>query len=92
MTVRVVPLHSSAASDSHVGGTAADRVAPVIQLSESLWIRTRLPVPTCTRTTIPVAVRPHPTRLDDQQVPAREKLAGANNGGAGALVAPVRRP
>lgn len=54
MTVRVVPLASDEAGDSHVGGTAAERVTLVGKLSEEVWARTRRPLPTYTRATMPV--------------------------------------
>lgn len=57
MTVRVVPLHSPEARDSRVGGTAAERVALVVRLSEELWARTQRPLPTYTRETIPFALK-----------------------------------
>jgi hypothetical protein len=56
MSVRVVPLHSPEASDAHVGGTAAERVALVVMLSESSWDRTGRSRPTYTRSTMPVAI------------------------------------
>ena len=56
MTVRVVPLWSDEAGESHVGGTGADRLALVRTLSEELWARTHRPLPTYTRATMPVNV------------------------------------
>jgi hypothetical protein len=58
MTVRVVPLRSAEAGDSRVGGTVAERVALVVTLSEELWARTQKPLPTYTRETMPVALKP----------------------------------
>lgn len=57
-TVRVVPLHSPEACDSHVGGTVAERVALVGALSEELWARTHRPLLTYTRATMPVILTP----------------------------------
>lgn len=64
MTVRVVPLHSREAGDARVGGTAADRVALVAKLSEALWARTRRPLPTYTRATMPVEITSLRTRSE----------------------------
>ena len=61
MTARVVPLESREASDPRVGGTPADRLALVAQLSNALWARTRRPLPSYTRATIPVRITAHPT-------------------------------
>ncbi len=58
MTVRVVPLTSTEAGDSRVGGTVAERVALVLRLSEDLWTRTQRPLPTYTRATMPFALKP----------------------------------
>lgn len=57
MTVRIVPLDSPEASDSRVGGTAAERVALVTVLSQELWVLTRRPLPVYTRATMPIVVR-----------------------------------
>lgn len=56
MTVRVVSLHSREAGESLVGGTAAERVALVVELSAMLWARTCRPLPTYTRATMPVVL------------------------------------
>ncbi len=56
MTARLVPLHSSEAGEAVVGGTAAERLALVIELSETSWVRTRQPLPEYTRATMPVAI------------------------------------
>ena len=56
MTVRVVPLRSSAAAESRVGGTIVERLALVFALSESSWSLTRRPLPGYTRATMPVVV------------------------------------
>lgn len=53
MTGRVVPLRSDEASDARVGGTAAERLALVRELSERMWALSGRPVPTYTRATIP---------------------------------------
>ena len=59
MTARVVPLRSPEASDSRVGGTGADRVALVAQLSAALWARSQRPLPSYTRATMPVRMTSH---------------------------------
>jgi hypothetical protein len=56
MTVRIVPLTSQEAGAARVGGSAAERVALVARLSEGLWARTRRPLPTYTRATMPIAI------------------------------------
>ena len=56
MTVRVVPLNSPEAGEARVGGTAADRLALVARLSESSWARTRRPLPSYTRATMPIVI------------------------------------
>lgn len=67
MTVRVVPLGSPEAGDSRVGGTATDRVTLVGTLTEALWARTRRPLPTYTRDTMPVAFTPLRAQSDSEQ-------------------------
>ena len=64
MTVRLVPLHSREAGDARVGGTATERLALVIQLSEMLWARTGRPLPKYTRATMPVTISPLGARPD----------------------------
>ena len=56
MTARVVPLHSREAGDVTVGGSAADRLVLVAQLSETSWKLTGRPLPVYTRATMPVVV------------------------------------
>ena len=56
MTVRVVPLRSREASDARVGGSVAERVSLVGQLSEMLWTQTGRPRPRYTRTSMPVVL------------------------------------
>ena len=53
MTARIVPLQSDEAGDGRVGGTAAERLALVAQLSRRSWALTKQPLPTYTRRTIP---------------------------------------
>jgi len=62
--VRVVPLHSPEASDSRAGGTAAERVALVAELSEMLWTRAGKPLPAYTRATMPIVVTTLGARRD----------------------------
>ena len=54
MTARVVPLASDDAGDGRVGGTAADRLVLLADLSRRMWELTRRPHPTYTRATMPV--------------------------------------
>ena len=56
MTVRVVPLTSREAGDPRMGGTPAERVAAVAELTELAWKLAGRPFPTYTRATIPVIV------------------------------------
>ncbi len=58
MTARVVPLGSADAADSLVGGTVAERLALVADLSETMWNLTRQPRPQYSRATMPVTLRP----------------------------------
>jgi len=64
MTARVVPLHSREAGEAVVGGTAAQRLALVIELSETSWVSTRQPLPDYTRATMPVAISSLGARRD----------------------------
>ena len=64
MSVRVVPLHSPEASDARVGGTAAERIALVLTLSETSWERTGRKRPTYTRSKMPVLVTTLGARRD----------------------------
>ena len=56
MTARIVPLRSDEAGDARVGGTAAERLALVGELSRRAWALTKRPIPTYTRRTIPVVL------------------------------------
>jgi len=62
MTARVVPLYSEEAGDARVGGTVAERLALVGELSRRMWALTKRPWPSYTRRTMPVKV----TTLADQ--------------------------
>jgi len=62
MTARVVPLRSDEAGDSRVGGTAAERLVLVGELSRRAWALSKRPLPTYTRQTMPVRL----TTLADQ--------------------------
>ena len=53
---RVVPLTSRAAGEARVGGTVAERVALVAELSEMLWAHTGRPHASYTRATMPVSI------------------------------------
>ena len=54
MTARIVPLRSDEAGDARVGGTVAERVALVGELSRRMWALTGQPLPSYTRATMPV--------------------------------------
>jgi hypothetical protein len=56
MTARVVPLRSDDASDARVGGTAEERLALLAELSQRMWALTQRPLPSYTRSTIPVRI------------------------------------
>lgn len=58
MTARVVPLTSREAGESRVGGTPAERLALLTELSSSAWALTGRPLPTYTRATMPISIRP----------------------------------
>lgn len=62
MTVRIVPLQSDEAGDARVGGTVAERLALVGELSRRMWRLTKQPLPSYRRQTMPVRV----TTLADQ--------------------------
>ncbi len=62
MTVRVVALESDDAADARVGGTPAERLSLVSDLSERMWSLTGLPVPEYSRGTIPLKL----TTLSEQ--------------------------
>ena len=62
MVVRLVPLGSDEAADARVGGTVAERLALVGELSHRSWALTRQPLPSYTRATMPVKL----TRLAEQ--------------------------
>jgi len=54
MTARVVPLRSDEASDARVAGTAAERLALLAELSRRMWTLTQRPLPSYTRSTMPL--------------------------------------
>lgn len=56
MTARIVPLQSDDAGDGRVGGTAAERLALVGELSRRAWVLTKQPLPSYTRQTMPVRI------------------------------------
>ena len=62
MTVRIVPLGSNEAGDSRVGGSPAERLALVRELSQRMWELTGHPLPSYARKNIPVKL----TTLADQ--------------------------
>lgn len=53
MTVRIVPLRSAEAGDGRVGGTIAERLAQVHELSRRSWGLTGRPLPSYTRALMP---------------------------------------
>jgi hypothetical protein len=54
MTGRIVPLRSDEASDARVGATPGERLALLRELSQRMWALTRRPLPSYSRSTIPV--------------------------------------
>lgn len=56
MTARVVPLQSDEAGDARVGGTVAERLSLLAELSSRMWELTKRPRPTYTRASMPVKV------------------------------------
>lgn len=64
MTVRFVPLRSREGGDARVGGTAAERVALVAELSRAMWAATHQPLPRYTRATMPVVITTLQARTD----------------------------
>jgi hypothetical protein len=62
MTARIVPLQSDEAGDGRVGGTAADRLSLLADVSSRMWELTKRPRPTYTRNLMPVKM----TTLADQ--------------------------
>lgn len=56
MTARIVPLASREAGDARMGGTVAERVAAVAELTALAWKQARRPFPAYTRATMPVVV------------------------------------
>ena len=63
MTARVVPLTSDAAGDARVGGSVAERLALIAELSSRAWALTKQQLPSYTRRTMPVKL----TTLADQK-------------------------
>jgi len=56
MTVRIVTLGSTEADDVRMGGTVAERLEAVFQLTELGWALAKLPLPAYSRRTMPVVV------------------------------------
>jgi len=54
MTVRIVPLGSEEAADARMGGTAAERVALLTELSRQMWQLSRRPFPSYIRSQMPI--------------------------------------
>jgi hypothetical protein len=58
MTARVVALGSAEAGDRRMGGTVDERVAAVTALTLEAWRLSGRPLPSYSRATMPVVVRP----------------------------------
>jgi hypothetical protein len=56
MTVRIVDLGSAEADETRTGGTVAERLAAVAQLTDLGWALAKLPLPEYSRQTMPVVV------------------------------------
>jgi hypothetical protein len=56
MTVRIVRLGSPEADDVRMAGTVAERLAVVAELTDLGWALAKLPLPTYTRSTMPVVM------------------------------------
>lgn len=56
MSARVVPLGSAEADDRRMGGTVAQRVAAVGELTRLAWTLAGRALPTYTRATMPIAL------------------------------------
>ncbi len=56
MTFRIVPLHSAEAGDARTGGTAAERLAMVTELTKLGWELSGRPWPSFSRENTPVRV------------------------------------
>lgn len=53
MTARIVPLHSQEAGDARVGGSIAERLALVAELSRRSWALSGKTAPSYTRKLMP---------------------------------------
>jgi hypothetical protein len=62
MTARVVPLDSDEAADARVGGSPAERLAILADLSRRMWSAGRRVAPSYTRATMPFKL----TTLEEQ--------------------------
>lgn len=56
ITIEIVPLHSDAAGDPRVGGTAEERLAIVTELTLLGWELSGKPMPTFTPANMPMKV------------------------------------
>ncbi|HET7602414.1 MAG TPA: hypothetical protein VFK36_05310 [Gemmatimonadales bacterium] len=54
ITVRVVPLGSPEAGDSHLGSTASERLGMLAELSRLAWAASGRPFPQYQRETMPI--------------------------------------
>ena len=62
MTARVVALRSDEASDARVPGTPSERLELLRDLSRRMWALTKRPLPSYSRSSIPVKL----TSLSEQ--------------------------
>lgn len=58
MEARIVPLASAEAGAARVGGNAAERLALLRELSDTMWRHGGKPFPSYTRRTMPVVITP----------------------------------
>ena len=58
VTVRLVPLGSREAGDARVAGTPEQRLRVLAELSELSWTLSRKPLPSYSRSEMPVVVVP----------------------------------
>jgi hypothetical protein len=65
MTVRIVPLNSREAGDARMGGTVAERVAVVAEITAIGWTLANRPFPAYTRAGMPVVVTTLAEQKDD---------------------------
>jgi hypothetical protein len=64
MTARVVTLANQESGHARMGGSVADRLAVMRELTDLGWALAKLPRPAYTRATMPVAVSTLAAHLD----------------------------